>query len=620
MCGIFGSINFALDDSEVKQSLLSINHRGPDSNGIFRDNNHNHSLIFGHNRLEILDLKMGSQPMVSEDKQYVVIFNGEIYNFDELRRDLKNKGHKFITNNSDTEVLIHGYKEWGENLSKYLNGMWVFAIYDKVKKKIFLSRDRFGEKPLFYYIKKNVFIFSSELSGISCIKKISLTLNKTSLHKYCAYGFFPFQTSPYNNIFKLEAGKNLSLNLINMNYKIYKYWDYNIEPDYKTSENDWCEQIYNLLNNSVKKRLVADVPIGIFLSGGLDSSIISYLAQKNNKNQISTFSIGFEENTFDETKYSDYFAKKINSKHFHHFINSPNLLNIYEDFRSKINEPISDSSLLSYFQLCKFARQSVKVCLGGDAADELFAGYDTFKAIKFLNIIKTLKLNKLNPFVTHLLSKLPSNYGYMNYKFKLNRFCRFSGNNIATAHGQWLSPLTNNDIFELFNQKVNNEEIYSEAIDLWEKNKNLNNIDNSLQFYAKIFLQDQILVKTDRLSMLNSLEVRSPFLDYDLVDCIRKIPSNLKLKGRTSKYILKKTFEKHLGKKFTHRKKVGFSAPISKWLNDNKDLLKINSNFLKNKNQYIQEKFNEHLSFKNENRILLWNVMNLDNFLHKNGF
>ena len=290
MCGIFGSINILLDDNEIKKILLNMNHRGPDSNGIFKDNNNDDfSLIIGHSRLEILDIAGGGQPMISRDGNYVVAYNGEIYNFIELRLNLEKLGHKFESNNSDTEILIHGYKQWGKNLTNYLNGMWSFVIYDKLNKRIFLSRDRFGEKPLFYYIKNNTFIFSSELSGITNIKNLNLNLNYLNLKKYCAYGYFPSTLTPYDNIFKLEPGHNLFLNIKKFNIIKEKYWEYKLEPNYSINENDWADEIFYLLNDSIKKRLIADVPIGVFLSGGLDSSIISLLSQKNSTKKNKYF-------------------------------------------------------------------------------------------------------------------------------------------------------------------------------------------------------------------------------------------------------------------------------------------------------------------------------------------
>ena len=620
MCGIIGSINLDLSKEEKKASLNLMSHRGPDDKNFYEYKNDKYSLFFGHNRLEILDISNGKQPMISADNQFVVVFNGEIYNFNELRKELESVGHKFKTAHSDTEVLIHGYKEWGENLPLHLNGMWAFAIFDKRRNRLFLSRDRYGEKPLFYYVKNNVLIFASELSGVTNIKKNKFELNKLNLKKYCAYGYFPFNLTPYNNIFKLQGGHNILFNLDTMTYNLKKYWEYLIEPDYSKTENEWSEIIANLLEESVKKRLVADVPVGVFLSGGLDSSIISLLAQNNSNSKINTFSINFSEKTFDESKYSNYFSKKIGSNHHHQVVGSDNIEDICAELFSKIDEPLSDSSLISYYLLTKFAQKKIKVALGGDAADELFAGYDTFKAINYANIMKILKIDKINPFLRFLTSKMPTKYGNMNLKFKFNRFLRFKGGNLGTSHPSWLSPLDSSEISELFNEKTNDTEIFSEAIELWEKNKSNNNLDKSLEFYCKLFLQDQILVKTDRLSMMHGLEVRSPFLDYNLTNEIRKIPSKFKLNNNISKYILKRTYEKKLGKNFTYRKKMGFTAPISKWLLDESKNFSIKSKYLSNKTKLFDNKLKEHRSFNNENRVLIWNIMNLDNFLLKNNF
>ena len=405
-----------------------------------------------------------------------------------------------------------------------------------------------------------------------------------------------------------------------MKMSVEKYWDYSIEPDYSILENEWKEKIFYLLEKSVKQRLVADVPVGVFLSGGLDSSIIAYLAQKNSKNKLNTFAINFKEKSFDESKYSNYLSKKINSSHHQQLIDPNNIESICSEYFSKIDEPISDSSLISYYLLCKFSQKKIKVALGGDAADELFAGYDTFKAIKYIKIMKILKLSEKNPLIKFFISKMSSKNSNMNLKFKLDRLIRYDEKNLETAHVKWLSPMTKKEIKEIFEEKTSDEELYSEAINLWQTNNYNNNIDKSLEFYTKIFLQDQILVKTDRLSMMHGLEVRSPFLDKDLVDIIRKIPSKLKLNKSIGKYILKKTFEDKLGKSFTNRKKMGFTAPLSKWFMKNSDTQKLKSKLLKNKQEIYDLKLKEHRLNIRENRIYLWNIMNLDNFLHKINF
>ena len=616
MCAIFGSINIDINKDSINKCLRAMNHRGPDNNGTYLDEKN--KLILAHNRLEILDLKMGFQPMISRDESCILVYNGEIYNFQDLRAELESLGHKFLTNNSDTEVLIHGYKEWKEKLPEHLDGMWAFAIYDKTNNEVFLSRDRFGEKPLFYYFNNSMFLFASELSAFTSLSQLKLDIDFNNLKKYCAHGFFPASLTPYKNIFKLQGGHNMVLKISSMEIVNQKYWEYTLEPNYQLNEKDWSDQIYSLLDKSVKKRLVADVPVGIFLSGGLDSSIISMLAQKNSKDKINTFSINFSEESFDESKYADYISNKINSTHYSKSINSKNIEGIWKEFFEKIDEPISDSSLLSYYSLCKFSRTKVKVALGGDAADELIAGYDTFKALKYAHIFKNLGIFKARPLINYLTTKIPTNYSYMNLKFKIERFFRFTGKEMALANLNWLSPLNSNEISEIFGEKISEEELYSEAIDLWKKNNYSNNLDKSLEFFTKLFLQDQILVKTDRLSMMNGLEVRSPFLDRDLVNCIRKIPNKLKLKGNITKFILQKTFEKDLGKNFVNRRKIGFSTPISKFFLKDNNLFKLKSNFLKKRSNIFDNKILEHRKYVKENRIYLWNILNLDNFLSKN--
>ncbi len=581
--------------------------------------NDKYSLFFVHNRLEILDISDGKQPMLSKDGRYVVIFNGEIYNFVELRKELEEFGHIFESDHSDTEILIHGYKQWGENLSLHLNGMWSFCIFDNKENKLFLSRDRFGEKPLFYYYENKTLVFASELSAITKLIK-NHKLENSNLKKYCAYGYFPFNLTPYKNIFKLQGGHNIIVDLIKMSMKNKKYWKYEIEPDYSKNEDQWSKILYELINESVKKRLVADVPVGVFLSGGLDSSIISLLAKKNLKGELNTFSINFSENSFDESYYSNYLSNKIGSNHHHQTIGFNNMEGICNELFTKIDEPLSDSSLISYYLLTKFAQKKVKVALGGDAADELFAGYDTFKAIRYAKIMKVLRINKNNSLLKFFVSKIPSNYTNMNFKFKIDRFLRFDNNKFELSHCHWLSPMTSTEISNFFGEKTSDDELFSEAVDLWNKNNYTNDLDKSLEFYCKLFLQDQILVKTDRLSMMHGLEVRSPFLDYELTDQIRKIPSKFKLKKNISKYILKRTFENELGNYFTYRKKIGFTAPISKWLLNRSENFNIKSKHLLSNKDFLEKKLNEHRSFKKENRILIWNIMNLDNFLVKNNF
>lgn len=614
MCGILGSINLDNDPNNFKHALNSLNHRGPDDEGVLNLNLLNKNIVFGHKRLSIVDIKMGKQPMKSLNAEIFIVYNGEIYNAPKLRNILLKKNYKFISENSDTEVILNAYLEWGEKLVDHLDGMWSFAILDKIKNKIFFSRDKFGEKPFFYYFKDNKLVFASELIAFTHIKNLDLRLDEIGLKKYCAYGFFPSEITPYKFIKKLEPGCNLILHLKNMFLEKRKYWEYKITPDFEKSEIYWEERIYNAIRNSVKSRMISDVPVGIFLSGGLDSSIISYFA-KEFTNNLNTFSIEFDEKSFDETQYATKFSKKIGSIHHKTILESKNAQEDLKDFFLKSNEPLSDSSLLSFFKLNKFASKKVKVALGGDSADELFGGYDTFKAIKFANYLNKIKFNKLHPVINFFISKINSDYSNMNFKFKLHRFFKFNYHKLSVANPQWLAPLGIKELDEIFGNSNNIEEVYSEAINCWDKNSHLDIIDKSSEFYCKIFLQEQILVKSDRLSMMNNLELRTPFLSNEIVNISMCLPNKLKVNNNTSKYILKKTFKNVLGYKFVNRKKIGLSTPISKLIKNGHIKVNLKSSFMKNKSKFINDKLKEHNNNINENRIFLWNIMCLDNFL-----
>lgn len=617
MCAIIGSININISRLNFSNALNTMHNRGPDSEGFFSDEVNNYKINFGHKRLSILDLNNGSQPMISYDKTIIVIYNGEIYNSPKLRQELSDKGYRFISKNSDTEVLIHGYKEWGENLPLYLDGMWSFAIFDKTNNKIFTSRDKLGEKPFFYYCKDKKFIFSSEISAFSKFENLDLSYNYNNLKKYCAYGFFPGDLTPYKYIKKLENGSNLIFNLNKFTFSVKKYWEYKIEPDYSHDEQYWKERLEFEIDRSVKDRLISDVPTGVFLSGGLDSSIITYHAKKYFNDNLKTFSIKFENKTFDETKYAQYISKLLQTTHNDKLLETTNIKSINNEYMKKMSEPLSDSSLLSFYQLCGLAKQKVTVALGGDGADELFGGYDTLKAINYAKFVSKFKINKFHPAINFFIKKLPSNNNYMNLKFKIQRFLKFLSTDIATANCQWLSPLNLDEISHIFNEKSNLDEIYSEAIEAWKKNDSLDDLDKSNEFYCKIFLPNQILVKTDRLSMMHSLELRSPFLSNEIIKISSTIPNKYKIKNNVSKYILKKIYEKKFGKDFTYRPKIGFSSPLSNWFKNRNIDLKFKSNLLINNKVLIDKKFKEHNLNIEENRIFFWNLLNLDNFLNK---
>ncbi|MCD4721405.1 MAG: asparagine synthase (glutamine-hydrolyzing) [Desulfobacula sp.] len=608
MCGVAGFIGQG-SRTDIKRMTDALQHRGPDADGFFHDQGN--GLFFGHRRLSIIDIQDGMQPMSTTDNNLAIIFNGEIYNHAELRNELEQKGHKFISNHSDTEVLLHGYREWGEKLPGKLNGMWVFALYDRQKKLVFISRDRFGKKPLFYSIQNNTFVFSSELSSLVLHPSIKTSISEKSLKKYFAYGYIPSPGSIYKNISKLPGGHNLIYSISSNRLEIKKYWEFVLEPFEKIPSNpeeEWGEELRSLISKAVKRRLVSDVPLGIFLSGGIDSSCVAaFAASFMEPGALKTFSISFDEKSFDESKYASMAAAFINTDHYNEKLSLEKSKSLLSKIISKLDEPMGDSSLLPTYLLSRTTRKHVTVALGGDGADELFAGYDPFRALQLANLYSKLVPRPIHKGIQSIIGMLPVSHKNMSLDFKLKRTLRGLSFPPKLWSPVWLGPLSPVEIKELFNEPVDIEDLYSEAIELWDTCKTRNLTDQTLQFYTRFYLQDDILVKVDRASMMNSLEVRAPFLDIELVDFVRRIPSQYKYRNGQTKYILKKALEKILPKEILYRSKKGFGIPVGKWLKQpffdfNKTILPdmLNSIFL----EKIQK---DHLENKADNRAFLWN-------------
>lgn len=616
MCGIVGFWGNG-DQQNIEDMTQSLIHRGPDEAGFFKDPQL--PIYFGHRRLIIRDKIGGHQPMKDKNEDIVVIYNGQIYNERELRQELESLGYVFQSSHSDTEILIHGYKAWGNNLVDRLNGMWAFAILDRKNKKILLSRDRFGKKPLFYTLQNGIFAFASELKAFKHHKSLNLTISPMGLQKYHAYGYLPRDRTIYNEIRKLPGGCNLIFDLESLQCKITRYWSYSIEPDYEKKEQYWIDAIVHLLRQAVQRRLVSDVPLGLFLSGGLDSSIVSLFAQqKLNNTTLNSFSVCFLDFSFDETKYAKIVSDLIGTRHSVVTFSHDLLPSLQKEMFSLLDEPLSDSSLLSYYLLCRHAREKITVALGGDAGDELFAGYDTFRALKIKQWIKRIIPQPCHDGIVSVLARLPISHSYMTFRFKLERLLKGNDKPASLWNPLWLGPISTEEIEEIIGEPVNLEELYSEAIELWDNCKAENPVDRSLEFYGNLFLQDQILVKVDRMSMMNSLEVRVPFLDIDLVNCVRKIPASFKLRGRHTKYILKKALAQYLPKNIVWRRKIGFSAPLARWFSDGSLQFNPGRYWNDNSRKLIQEKINLHKSLQADYRLFLWNCYVLNEFAELN--
>ena len=567
MCGISGFIGSGSE--QLLESMLdAIRHRGPDGEGHYISPDR--QVWLGHRRLAVIDINGGIQPMNNEAANVHVVFNGEIYNHHELRIELEALGHQFRSDHSDTEVLVHGYEQWGEELPLRLNGMFAFIIYDVKRHQLFAARDRFGKKPFFYSDFSGGFAFSSELTSLLCHPGVDAAPDERALMKYFAYALFPAPHTPYRGVRKLPAGHSLVYTLSDGSSHISQYWSYSIEAETSgelQTETQLAEELRSLLETAVTRRLESDVPLGVLLSGGIDSSaIVALTAQSRPTERIRTFSIGFEEETFDESHYARQVANLFDTIHKEKFFDFDTAKAMLPSLLSRLDEPSGDSSILPTHLLCEFARADVTVALSGDGGDELFAGYDPFKALATSQGYQKYFPKRLHPAIEAMANMLPVSDKNMSFEFKLKRWLRGVGHREALWGPTWMGALGHKDIAELFDCNIDIEDLYSEAIECWDDCASENIVDRMSEFFVRFYLQDGILLKSERASMLSSLELRSPFLDPDVVEFSQNLPASMKFRNGETKYILKKALTGLVPDNILYRRKKGFGMPLAKWL------------------------------------------------------
>lgn len=575
MCGITG-VYFFKDNknvnlSSIKEMTKNLSHRGPDSFGYWSSKENN--VYFGHRRLSILDLSTdGDQPMSSSCGRYVITFNGEIYNFIDLQNDLKKKFDIKFKNKTDTIVLLELISKLGLKKSlEMIEGMFAFGLWDKKEKKLFLVRDRFGEKPLFFYKNPNFVAFSSELKSLSKFPLVDLNISRKSSYYYSMLGYVPAPLCIYENIFKVMPSQVISFSSRTIKKTNY-YQIPKPELDRKLSYEQCKNELLFTFEESIKKMMIADVEIGCFLSGGIDSSLVALLMQKNSRKKIKTFNVGFNENEYDESNFAKTVAKKIGSQHYDIKVDVDDMLQHVENIANIVDEPFSDSSIIPTFIVSKLAASKVKVVLSGDGGDEIFMGYNRYFFAK-----KILKLKKSTPeivrkFISQGISFVPSRiYDRLSRPFQ--KILGIHGlSHKMTKLSNILNYENNSDFYKKLNLFDNNilnntskdyENIFDEyqSIDLIESVQR-----NDIDYY----LPNDILVKVDRASMFNSLEVRSPFLCHKLVNKAFELPINYKLRNNVTKYILKDLLSKFLSKSIIHRPKMGFAIPIERWISNKK--------------------------------------------------
>lgn len=598
MCGIAGFVGRG-DREDLRRMTAAIAHRGPDADGHWVDEKT--AVHLGHRRLSIVDLAGGAQPMWTADGQLGVVFNGEIYNHAELRAELRAAGREFLTDHSDTEVLLHAYREWGDDFVNRLNGMWAFAIHDRAAGRLFLSRDRFGKKPLYWFHEGGTFAFASELTALLTHPACPRSVSTTARRKFFAYALIPAPLSLLERVWKLPAGHNLVFDLRAAAPQVTRYWDYILEPAAPDQNEDaLADELLTLVDAAVRRRLMADVPLGVFLSGGVDSSLITALAARHvPAGQLRTFSIGFTEATFDELAWANRVAGRLGTNHQTEILDLDRALEVLPEILDRLDEPQGDGSLLPTWLLSRFTRRHVTVALGGDGGDELFAGYDPFLALRRAELYAKFVPRPVHLAIRLLAAALPVSSANLSLDFKIKRTLRGLSHPPARWNPVWLGALEPREIAEFLGGPVEPEELYSEAIALWDSLPGRDIVDRTLQFYTKIYLADGILAKVDRASMQNGLEARAPLLDLEVANFARRLPAHLKLRAGTTKYLLKRAAARVLPADIVHRRKKGFGSPLGPWLRTGRLAPR-------SAHPFVQRRLAAHRAGRIDDRLFLW--------------
>jgi asparagine synthase (glutamine-hydrolysing) len=613
MCGIAGFFGKGTEE-DLRRMIYAIRYRGPDHQGAQLIEN----VGLAQARLSIIDLSEGAQqPFFTTDKSVAMVFNGEIYNYLELKEELLKLNKYTFRTTSDTEVLVYMYKEYGEKLLEKINGMFAFAIYDFTKKQLFVARDRMGKKPLYYSVVNNTLLFASELKAILQHPLATKELNYDAINEYLTFDYIPTPHSIFKNIHKLEASQYIIFKDGNIVTK-QAYWHVNF-TEQNISFTDATAKLDGLLSGAVSRRLMSDVPLGVFLSGGLDSSAVAYYAQKTAKSTINTFSIGFSEKSYDESNYARLVAKKLGTIHHEEVLSATESLSHIPDITSKLDEPFADPSIIPTYFLSKFTRKHVTVALGGDGSDELMAGYPTFISDKFLNLFSALPKPLVKSFAS-LTNLLPPSDKNISLDFKLIQFFKGFEESKQYVHSLWLgsfTPSLKNKLFTLAAQSQITNGKGLGCVDIYLKDvPDASEFNRLLYSYYRTYLLEDILVKVDRASMYNSLEVRAPFLDVNVVEFLDTLPKSYKIQGFNGKRLLKELMRNKLPNEIIDRPKKGFGIPVSLWLrNELKETMehylseeRINKHGIFNYS-YIDKLKKEHLALKKNHRKLLWNLL-----------
>ncbi|MBT0662716.1 asparagine synthase (glutamine-hydrolyzing) [Geobacter pelophilus] len=612
MCGIAGLIYTDqarfVDPSVIEAMCTAIHHRGPDEWGMWLEG----AVGIGMKRLQIIDLAGGHQPMANQDATIHIVFNGEIYNYRELRADLEKRGYRFATN-SDTESILHLYEEYGQECVTHLRGMFAFAIWDSKKYRLFMARDRLGKKPLHYLYDREKIVFGSEIKSILRFPSLKPEVNSSSIANYIAYGYSPDPDTLFRGINKLPPGHRLTWE--SGRISIDSYWDIEYQPDYSLSQQQVFEETERLLEESIKIRLVSDVPLGAFLSGGIDSSLVVALMARNMGAPVKTFSIGFDEKKYNELPYARMVAEQYGTDH-HEEIVRPDAEEVIPHLIKMFDEPFADSSAIPTYYVSRLARQHVTVALSGDGGDEMFGGYDRYLDSKLSVFADKMPLPIRKAIMGTSVRYLPESFPGINTLRYLaadldERYIAKMTKGVSWIHGKLFSP-------ELIAQ-VGTSDPSGPLRMLLPRVKMHDTVTRRQYLDCKTYLPGDIMTKVDRASMSVSLEARAPMLDHLFVEFAFRVPVQYKVSGRTTKYMLKQLAYKLLPHDIVDRPKMGFAMPVAQWINrewkEMSEDLVIGTRALQRGNfnpGYLKNMVEEHRRGRRDHSYIIWTLMVLE--------
>ncbi len=618
MCGIVGVVN---NGGHVSRDVLermnrAIEHRGPDDDGFYVNEN----VGLAMRRLSIIDLSSGKQPIHNADRTKWIVFNGEIYNYQELRKDLEKDGHRFYTN-SDTEAIVHLYDKYGADCLQFLRGMFAFAIWDDAEKELFIARDRVGKKPLLYSHQQNGdLIFGSEFRALLEHPDISREVDNEAIDAYLSYLCVPAPLTAFKQIRKLEPGHWLKWKAGQIETR--RYWLPDFSKKVKISEEEAIEETTRILRESTRLRMISDVPLGAFLSGGVDSSTVVALMAQESSQPVKTFSIGFEDEDFSELKYARRVAEHVGAE-YNEFIVKPNAQEIIPTLVEHYGEPYADSSAIPTYYVSRETRKHVTVALNGDGGDESFAGYDRYLAMKLAAAYRRVPGILRVPFIEFPASLLPTSEKRRTFARDINRFIASAQGAPPQRYQGWLSAFNADSKAGVytreFAESVNDKDALA-FLGKWFARANGSGIVNAtLLTDQMMYLPDDLLVKVDIASMANSLEARSPFLDHHVIEFAASLPENIKIKGFKTKYLLKKLAAKLVPPEVIYRQKMGFSVPVGRWFRGEmrslvRDVLLSETAAKRGivRPEATERYVNEHLSGERDHTAQIWTLLMME--------